>query len=277
VTERVRLLLSVLAVSLAVVAGPARADEFARLVEACERFEGVGDPEVFAYRVPLTLPDEPEETVALEEIWCAREDLAIRGSDPATPAAMVRSLALYLEPFYVARSVLVRLDLRDVASRLREIARITAGTDSAGTWIVIELPAETEPPLPDLCRELERLEGRVDEEGRLATLELTLREGHETIELVASYDDGAALTQPPEFHWELPGGEVVEVRSTFRREQGRWLPAEREIVFPSRFDPAETERILVRYGHYDLNDDVPANIFSERRVFRYDSDGLISD
>ncbi len=276
-TKRVTPLLWVFALFLVVVARSARADEFALLVEACARFEGVGDPEVVAYRVPVTLPEEPEETVALEEIWRAGEDLAIRGSDATTPAALVRSLALYLEPFYVARSVLVRLDLRDVADRLREVGRITARTDSAGTWIALELPAETEPPLPALCRELERLEARIDEDGRLVTLELTLREGHETIELLASYDDRAALTQPPEFRWVLPGGGAVVVHSTFRHEQSRWLPAEREIVFPSRFDPAETERILIRYGRYDLNDDVPANIFSERRVFRYDSDGLISD
>jgi hypothetical protein len=275
--ERLHHFPSTLALFAILLSGSVQADELTRLAEACARFEGVGDSEVVAYRVPVTLPEEPDESIVLEEIWRAGEDLALRGADATTPAALVRSLALYLEPFYVARSVLVRLDLRAVADRLREVAGIKAGSDSAGTWLELELPAEAEPPLPEVCRELERLAGRLDEQGRLTSLELTLRESQEAIELVATYGDEAAFAQPGEVRWVLPSGDTVVIRSTFRRELGRWLPQEREIVFPSRFDPAETERIVVCYGPYELNDEVPTDVFSERRVFRFDSDGLISD
>jgi hypothetical protein len=258
---------------------PAAPDALDVLAQAVAGFRGLGHPDVVAYRVPLSLPDEEDdEPVALEELWRADGDLVIRAADPRTPGALVRSLALYLEPLYVARSALIDLDLAAAVTRLRETATITVAEVDAGTQIEVRLAAGPDPELPEYFRDVTGLAARLDGAGRLVMFRLDLRGEAEPLRLSCRYGDASSAScQPTVASWTLPSGEPVEIRNTFRDVDGRALPAVREIVFPSRYDPAETERIEVRYGAYELNGPLAEELFAGPGAFRYDLNGLVSE
>jgi len=77
------------------------------LAASLQRLRGVGSADVSSYRVRVDVEDAEEETAPLLETWRAPADLTVRAWDSSTPTAIVRSLALYLEPLYVARSSLL--------------------------------------------------------------------------------------------------------------------------------------------------------------------------
>ena len=70
---------------------------------------------------------------------------------------------------------------------------------------------------------------------------------------------------------------LVEIRTEFREQEGRSVPASRLVLFPSRYDPGEREEILVRYGVYAVNVEIPSGVLEDPGSFRYDADGLVTD
>src|SRR4030095_1374245 len=98
------------------------------LAEALERFRGLGIEGVESYRVPIRLPqDDSPNQVQLEEIWRRPSELVIRGKDQHAPAAVVRTVALYLEPVYVARTAVVELDWKSMGDEVRSSVVVSAG------------------------------------------------------------------------------------------------------------------------------------------------------
>ena len=106
-------------------------------------------------------------------------------------------------------------------------------------------------------------------------LELSLRE--EKAPLVLECEFPAGALQPERAVWTLPNGDRVEIRTEFRRQGERTVPASRLVVFPSRYDPGEREEILVHYGTYAFDAEIPAELLTAPDSFRYDADGLVSD
>jgi len=279
VRVRAGILARIPALLVALGAGAAAADALDDLHAAVMPFRGIGHADVTAYRVPLDLPDEDEDgAVDLLEVWRAPADYGVRAAGRAAPA-LVRSWAIFLEPLYVARASALDADLEAAAARLREVARVEdeAGQDG-GRRIRITAPATTGAPLPGLLRDLADLQAGLDARGRLVRLRLELRSGGggavDTLELACAWDEPAA-PQPSRCAWTLPDGGEVRVTTTFRTEKGRRVPAGRQVVFPSRYDPGETEEIRIEYGAYDL--DPSADPRKEPGTFRYDTNGLVSE
>ena len=250
------------------------------LAASLQRLRGVGSADVSSYRVRVDVEDAEEETAALLETWRAPADLTLRAWDSSTPTAIVRSLALYLEPLYVARSSLLDAELTDYAQQLERSATVQSSERSAGGRIVrVSIPDDAT-DLPEVFHDVRELRAEIDERGRLLLLDLTLREqrqGETELALQCTYT--ADDPQPGLVKWSLPSGEEVRVATEFRDEAGHWLPSARTIVFPSRFDPGEKEEIRIRYGAYELN---PAVAVSDHELaashaFRYDEDGLRAD
>ena len=105
-------------------------------------------------------------------------------------------------------------------------------------------------------------------------LDVQLRGDAGRIVVECDYDTKLAAAQPALARWTLPAGDQVVVKTAFRREGKRVLPASRWVTFPSRFDPKETEEIHVEYGAYELNAAIADSIWTARGSFRYDENGL---
>ncbi|MGQ0721672.1 MAG: hypothetical protein ACT4PE_08885 [Candidatus Eiseniibacteriota bacterium] len=261
------------------VAGPASAspDGLDELARAVARFRGVGHADVESYRVVLELPDDPEgEPTPLVEIWLAPADLGLSAAQPGTSRAIVRGLALYLEPLYVARASLLGADLEGSVERLRATCEVRASSEGAGRRVIVEFPAEPVEGLPGELADLARIDVLLDRGGRISSMALATREG-DRIDLECTYDGPASLSQPTRARWTLPGDDLVEIRTEFRSRSGRMLPRERVISFPSRYAPGETEEIRVRYRDWELGVELGASSFAAPDVFRYDGDGLVDD
>lgn len=245
------------------------------LAAALGHFRGVGYDDVHSYRVEVVAPDPSEDSVPLQETWRAPDDLTIRAAGPSTPTAVVRSLALYLEPLYVARSSLLEADFEQYADALEAEADVTLTERPSGEReIHVQLPSDPE-TLPEVLKELLEFRAVLDESGRLLVLDLRMREGEEELGLQCSYHGDEV--QPSAAKWSLPSGDIVRIETEFRREAGRLLPSSRVVYFPSRFDPGETEEIYVRYGTYELNASVTDAELADSRTFRYDANGLQAD
>jgi hypothetical protein len=274
-------LLGGLALAVPALAGEGT-DPLDRLVDAVVRFRGLGDPSVESYRVEMRLVDEVEESPPLLEVWRVPESLALRAARPGTPRAIVRSLALYLEPLYVARSSFLRTDLAGSARSLREVASISLEPEPDGSRIRIELPPDGDARLPGALRDVIRLEAGLDSEDRIATLTIDLREagidgGPGTLSLACEPSPDPRDAQPARATWTLPDGRVVDIRTTFRDEGGRRVPAGRRISFPSRYAPGESETISVEYGPYEIDVLLTDEVFSDRGAFRFDANGLVDE
>jgi hypothetical protein len=258
-------------------------DPLDRLLSALGAFRGLGDPDVTSYRVPVRLPEEEEESPPLVEIWRAPDDLALRAESSATPQAVVRSLAMYLEPVYVARSAFLRADLAEAASRVRTEAEVT-GTPGAdgGLVVTVRIPPGAAERMPESLRDVARLEAGLRADGRLGTLEASIRGaapdgGIGTLALACTWSDDPADPQPARIAWTLPDGREVGVRTTCRTEDGRRVPAGRRVVFPSRWDPGETEEIVVEYGRWEIDPPLDDALLRGPGAFRYDANGLVED
>jgi hypothetical protein len=266
---------------VAVVAPSARADAIDELAGAVARFRGIGSDSVDAYVVTMTLPDEQDDPITLLEAWRAPSDLVLAAAEPDVPRAIVRSWAVFLEPMYVARTSLLGIDLDAGAERLRATAHISRqAIASGGARIRITLGAIADPQLPDMLRDVLHLDATLDARGRIDSLTVDLRgqspDAPERIRLACVYDSPQG--ELPELaEWTLPDGRPVRVSTTFRMEGEHRVPRERHIVFPSRWDPGETEEILVRYGTYEFGRERVAERLEGRESFRYDANGLVGD
>jgi hypothetical protein len=259
-------------------ATPTHADPLDDLRRAVLAFRGIGHEDVAAYRTEIRLPDEGEEdSIPLVEVWRAPTGYGVRAATKA-PAAAVRSWAIFLEPLYVARSSLLDADLETGAARLREVAKVEERAERDGRVVRVAMPAAPDSQLPGFLRDVSLLEGRLDARGRLRALRLELRAAKgrpgETLDLECSWQDRAA-PQPSTCAWTLPGGGRVRVTTEFRNEHGRRVPGRRRVVFPSRYDPGETEEIRIEYGPYDLAP--PPDLLDAAGTFRYDANGLVRD
>ncbi len=262
----------------AVLPPPALADPVDELAAALDRVRGLGRSSVSSYRVPLTLPDdESAHGVALEECWRAPSTLVIRARDASAPGAVVRSLALYLEPLYVARTAILDLEWTSIGENVRAVASMSAEARKGGRAITVDLPEGEPSDLPPSLQDVDRIEAALDGSGRLLGLEVLLRDDQGTVRVECDYDARGSATQPVEARWTLPSGDEVVVRTKYRREGGVVVPSVRQVTFPSRFDPKETEEILVEYGAYELNAGVSDSLATSRGSFRYDANGLVSN
>jgi hypothetical protein len=260
---------------LAASSSPSGADPIDELAAALETFRGLGIEGVERYRVPIRLPhDDSPEQIKLEEVWRYPSELVIRARESA-PAAVVRSFALYLEPVYVARTAVIELDWKELGEDVRSsVIASAAGKHGAERSIVIEMPPDTS-TLPPTVRDVFRIDALLDEKGRLSVLDIVMRD-EGSIHLECEYDAKGRAAQPIVASWTLPSGEEVEVRTKYRRESGKYVPSTRQVIFPSRFDPKETEEILVEYGEYELNAEIPDQLWNASGSFRYGPDGLVS-
>jgi hypothetical protein len=260
---------------LATLASPSWADPVDELANALEMFRGLGIEGVQSYRVPIRLPhDESPEQIKLEEVWRHPSELVIRARESA-PAAVVRSFALYLEPVYVARTAVIELDWKALGEDVRfAVVASAAGKHGTERSIVIEMPPDQQ-DLPVAVRDVLRIDALLDDKGRLCILDIVLRD-EGTIHLECEYDSKGRYHQPILASWTLPTGEEVEVRTKYRREAGKYVPSTRQVIFPSRFDQKETEEILVEYGEYELNAEIPDQVWTAPGSFRYGADGLLS-
>lgn len=261
-------------------AGAAHADPLDDLRAAVASFRGVGYAEVAAYSAAFRLPEEdPEEAVRLEELWRAPGDFAVRAAERAAPA-VVRSYAIFLEPLYVARSAILDTDLDQGMQRIREIGSIAAVPASGGARTIrITLPASKDAQLPGFLRDVTSIEAALDARGRLSRLRLEFpagasRRAADSLEVTCEWGDARAR-QPSRCLWRLPDGGEVRVETTFRDEGKRRVPAIRHVVFPSRYDPGETEEIRIEYEKYRW--DAPAASFAAAGTFRYGPEGLRTD
>lgn len=258
--------------------GVAAADPIDDLQRAVLAFRGIGLRDVAAYRATFRLPDEEgKEKVSLEELWRAPSDFAIRAAD-ASPAAVVRSYAIFLEPLYVARASILDADLDAGAAHLRQVVRVEAKPAESGSRTIrLTFPSAPDSTLAGFLRDVSWLEGRLDDAGRLQGFHVEFRasggRASEKLDLVCTWKDGRA-PQPSLCTWTLPDGGVVRVATSFRDEHGRRVPASRRVTFPSRYDPGETEDIRIEYGPYAT--EVPADLLHAPGTFRYDSNGLVS-
>ena len=252
------------------------ADPIDELASALNTFRGLGIEGVESYRVPIRLPhDDSPDQVQLEEIWRRPSDLVIRAKEQSTPPAIVRSVALYLEPVYVARTAVVELDWKSMGDEVRSSVVVNAGgAHGSERSILIEMPPDMS-DLPATLRDISKIEALLDGKGRLSVLDSVLRQ-EGAIHLECEYDSKGKYNQPIVAIWTLPSGEKVEVRTKYRRESGKNVPSTRQVIFPSRFDPEETEEILVEYGKYNLNPEIPESLWNASGSFRYDANGLVS-
>jgi hypothetical protein len=235
----------------------------------------VGYADVATYRVTLLLPeDEDEETAPLEELWRAPADLALRAAEPGTPRAILRGLAIYLEPLYVARASFLASDLARSADVLRERCEVAVADGGASLCIVF--PEDPDPAIPEELGDLARLEATLDESGRVTRLALATRE-NDRVELRCEYAGDPGAPQPTAVHWLLPNDESVEITTQFAYEGDRLLPARRTVVFPSRYDPGASEEIVVAYVDWRLNARVADEDLRARDAFRYDANGLVQE
>jgi len=268
--------------ALGVTAGGANADAIDELADAVARFRGIGARSVDAYVVPLELPDEDaEDATPLLEAWRAPAELVLAGGDPAVPRAVVRSWALFLEPMFVARTSLLGMDLDAGAERLRATAELAHGPAAdGGTLIELGLGAASDPALPDMLQDVARLAAELDAAGRVRSLEVALRSQTrgvtDRIALTCTYD-AADGDLPGLAEWTLPDGQLVRVSTSFRTQAGIRVPHERDITFPSRWDPGETEEIHVRYGEYAFGRGTVDERLHGTEPFRYDANGLVGD
>ncbi len=273
---RAALALSSAAFAAHAFAPPASADPVDDLAAAFTAFRGLGHASVQRYRVPLRIPeDESAANVKVDEIWRAPSDLVLRARGTSTPGAVVRSLALYLEPMYVARTAILEVDWSAIAQDVRASAVVRAHAEAGGTAITLELPDSSATRLPEALRDVERIDAKLDARGRLHEMELRLKAGDDVISVACDYERDAP--QPSTARWRLPTGESVVARTKFRSEHGLRLPAERRVTFPSRFDPKETEEIRVEYGAYELNPSIPDSLWSAKGSFRFDANGLVTN
>jgi hypothetical protein len=257
-------------------------DAFDRLIGALERFRGIGDPTVSRFRVELRLPDEEEEAPPLLELWRFPDVLALRAADPKTPRAVVRGLALYLEPLYVARSSFLRADLREASEVVRTVAEIRTEPGPTGETVFVRFPTPADERLPVALRDVRLLSARLDELGRLASLDVDLRAagvdgGPGRLGLLCTPSKDPRDPQPSYVRWTLPDERTVEIRTGFRDEGGRRVPANRDLVFPSRYAPGETEEILVEYGEYDFTSAIDDSVLADPGTFRFDESGLVGE
>lgn len=270
----------VVVIVIALIPAVALADPLDDLAKAIERFRGVGDAQVTHYRVPLHLPDEPEEDmIVLVEEWTTPSELTLAAREAFVPRAVVRSWALFLEPVYVARASLMGLNLSAGLERIRENAEHRHEKTSDGSRIVVIFGDRVDDKLPLVLQDLATLDAVLDASGRIVSLTVDLRgaagrEG-ERIAMDCVYE-GADDALPHHVEWKLPNGEPVRVATDFRIENGRRVPAERFITFPSRWDPGETESIRIRYGPYDFDPSATAPAGAPA-PFRFDGNGLIPD
>jgi hypothetical protein len=259
---------------------PSLADALDDLRASLASFRGVGYADVAAYRAAFRLPDDDaDEAIALEEMWRAPGDFALRAAEPAAPA-VVRSYAIFLEPLYVARTSILDADLDRGLQRLREIGKITTSPSSAGARSVrVELPDPPDSTLPGFLRDVSRIDALLDLRGRLSRLRLELppargRRTADSLVVVCTWDDAKAH-QPSKCTWTLPDGSEVRVQTTFRDEGGRRVPGTRHVVCPRRYHPGETESSPTEYGRDPWEGAAP--LFHAAGTFRYGSEGLLTD
>lgn len=271
-----------IATTLVLAAGNARADAIDELADAVARFRGIGARDVDAYVVTLDLPDEDDaEAITLLEAWRAPAELVLAAADPEVPRAIVRSWALFLEPMFVARTSLLGMDLGAGADRLRDTATLSRSATADGeVRLELGLGEAPDPGLPDMLQDVSRLAAELDAEGRIRHLDVELRTQTrgvtDRIGLTCTYrSSGEPL--PDLAEWTLPDGQLVRVSTTFRLQDGRLVPHERDIVFPSRWDPGETEEIRLRYGEYEFGRNRVAERLQGIEPFRYDANGLVGD
>ena len=274
-----KLLGGVLGLGALLAASAAGADSLDDLRSAVLAFRGIGLRDVAAYRTTFRLPDDerPGE-VRLEELWRAPSTYAIRSADGA-PAAVIRSYAIFLEPLYVARASILDADFDAGADRLRAVAHVESVPGKGGARTVrVTLPAQSDSSLSGFLRDVSWLEGHIRADGKLsgfhAQFRATQGRAPETLDLVCTWKDAKA-PQPSLCTWTLPDGGVVRVSTAFRNERGHRVPSSRHVTFPSRYDPGESEEIRIEYGPYAT--DVPAGLLESPGVFRYDSNGLVSE
>jgi hypothetical protein len=255
-------------------------DCLSQLGRAIGRFRGLGYADVETYRVELRLPDDPDEApVPLEELWRAPDETAVRALDPGTNRAIVRTLALYLEPLFIARTSLLEADWAAYEDRLRAASKITCRTSGKGKTVAVALDSVgvASSGLPEVFRSLRSFEATIDAFERLLFLEAQFRDEEGLLKLRCSYDAAGKRPQPDLAVWTLPNGDSVEARTTFRAEGQKVLPESRVVTFPSRYDPGETERIEVRYANYRIGVEIPPAEFAAPGVFRYGPEGLVAD
>ena len=247
------------------------------LAAAVARFRGTGHADVASYRVTVRLPDDPEgASMPLQELWRAPSELALRAAKPGTPRAIVRGLAIYLEPMYVARVSLLGADLAASVGRMRASCRVASSVGTGGRSVAVTFPAEPDSALPAELADLAQLDARLDDHGRITRLDLETREG-DTIALDCDYDAARSYPQPDLVRWTLPNGELVEIRTSYAMRGDRALPESRHLVFPSRYDPGETEEIYVEYEDWDLGVEIRDELLHSADAFRYDANGLTGD
>jgi hypothetical protein len=265
------------AIVVAAIPAASWADPIDELAEALNTFRGLGIEGVESYRVSIRLPqDDSPNPVQLEEIWRRPSELIIRAKDAKSPPAVVRSVALYLEPVYVARTAVVELDWKTMGDWVRSSVVVNAGgKHGSERSILIDMPPDMS-KLPATLQDVSKIEALLDGKSRLSTLDIVLRE-EGTIHLACEYDSKGKYNQPIVAIWTLPSGEKVEVRTKYRRESGKNVPSTRQVIFPSRFDPQETEEILVEYGKYVFNPEIPEEVWKAPGSFRYDANGLVSE
>jgi hypothetical protein len=266
--------IAALALTLAAAAAPAAPREpLDDLVDGVLRLQGLGHTDVKSYRVPVILPEDPGgEVIPLVEEWHAPADLVVRAAEPRTPKAMVRSLAIYLEPLYVAQASLLGADLESGRKSMRSTCRVEAeGRRGGGKQVSVIFPQTADPQLPEELADLARVDAELDAHGRLIALSVRTREA-DSLSFRCEYA-GPEVPQPRRASWTLGRGDSVEVSTTFREVGGRWLPDTRRIVFPSRYAPGEREELFVRYGEWELG--VAPRGDGTAPSFRYDSRGVV--
>jgi len=195
-------------IAMLAAANPAAswADPIDELADALNMFRGLGIVGVESYRVAIRLPqDDSPNQVQLEEIWRRPSDLVIRGKDEHAPAAVVRSVALYLEPVYVARTAVVELDWKSMGDEVRSSVVVSAGgRHGAERSILIEMPPDMS-DLPATLQDISKIEALLDGKGRLSALDIVFRkEG--TVQLQCEYDSKGKYNQPIVASWTLPSG-----------------------------------------------------------------------
>jgi hypothetical protein len=212
--------------------------------------------------------------VPLCELWRAPADLALRAADEGASRPVVRGLAIYLEPLFVARASFLGSDLSESADRLRASCDIHETDGGAG--VRVAFPVEPDSTVPEGFRDLAWLEAALDEHDRVTLLALSTRDGDE-VELRCEYAADPRAPQPQAVHWLLPNDERVEIATVFVNAGDRVLPARRTVVFPSRYDPGGTEEIVVAYEDWELNAPVGDDDLRAKDAFRYDANGLVTE
>ncbi|MEZ5064825.1 MAG: hypothetical protein R3B81_08800 [bacterium] len=273
-----RMRIGLLGVALATVAATGvSADPLDDLVDAIARFRGLGDESVSRYRVEMRVPDETEEVAPLVETWEAPARLGIRAAHASTPAAVVRGLAVFLEPLFVTRSSIYSIDLDSGRDVVRSEGQVSVSETASGLRSIRVVLPENSANLPEMLKDLVEVGATLDGERRLVDLTVRLRTNGTPQAMTVHCDWQPRQPQPGHATWVLPNGQEVGIETEFREESGRLVPASRHVTFPSRYDPGDTESIRVEYGTYEIDPEIPEEFWSERGTLRFDTNGLVTN